>query len=105
MTIQQQYQQTKVIGRAADCAPLIPIGETMIVLMATGNTPIMAWSLYNGFRTLSANIAVEIPEAPHGGTLYRTLFLAGLLLFIATFLLNTVAELVRQRLREKYSQF
>jgi phosphate transport system permease protein len=48
---------------------------------------------------------VEIPEAPHGGTLYRTLFLAGLLLFIATFLLNTVAELVRQRLREKYSQF
>ncbi|OYT21395.1 MAG: ABC transporter permease [Nitrospira sp. UW-LDO-01] len=81
------------------------VGETMIVLMATGNTPIMDWSLFNGFRTLSANIAVEIPEAPHGGTLYRTLFLAGLLLFIATFLLNTVAELVRQRLREKYSQF
>ncbi|MEQ1680457.1 MAG: ABC transporter permease subunit, partial [Nitrospira sp.] len=81
------------------------VGETMIVLMATGNTPIMDWSLFNGFRTLSANIAVEIPEAPYGGTLYRTLFLAGLLLFIATFLLNTVAELVRQRLREKYSQF
>lgn len=81
------------------------IGETMIVLMATGNTPIMDWSLFNGFRTLSANIAVEIPEAPHGGTLYRTLFLAGLLLFVATFLINTVAELVRQRLREKYSQF
>ena len=81
------------------------VGETMIVLMATGNTPIMDWSMFNGFRTLSANIAVEIPEAPHGGTLYRTLFLAGLLLFIATFLLNTVAELVRQRLREKYSQF
>ncbi|MBS0150132.1 MAG: ABC transporter permease subunit [Nitrospira sp.] len=81
------------------------VGETMIVLMATGNTPIMDWSVLNGFRTLSANIAVEIPEAPHGGTLYRTLFLAGLLLFIATFLLNTVAELVRQRLRKKYSQF
>jgi phosphate transport system permease protein len=81
------------------------VGETMIVLMATGNTPIMDWSLFNGFRTLSANIAVEIPEAPHGGTLYRTLFLAGLLLFVATFLLNTVAEVVRQRLREKYSQF
>jgi phosphate transport system permease protein len=78
------------------------VGETMIV---TGNTPIMDWSLFNGFRTLSANIAVEIPEAPHGGTLYRTLFLAGLLLFVATFLLNTVAEVVRQRLREKYSQF
>ena len=81
------------------------VGETMIVLMATGNTPIMDWSIFNGFRTLSANIAVEIPEAPHGGTLYRTLFLAGLLLFVATFLLNTVAELIRQRLREKYSQF
>lgn len=81
------------------------VGETMIVLMATGNTPIMDWSLFNGFRTLSANIAVEIPEAPHGGTLYRTLFLSGLLLFVATFILNTAAELIRQRLRTKYSQF
>jgi len=80
------------------------IGETMIVLMATGNTPIMDWNPFNGFRTLSANIAVEIPEAPHGGTLYRTLFLAALLLFVLTFIINTVAELVRQRLRERYSQ-
>lgn len=80
------------------------IGETMIVLMATGNTPIMDWSPFNGFRTLSANIAVEIPEAPFGGTLYRTLFLAALLLFVFTFVVNTAAELVRQRLRRKYSQ-
>jgi phosphate transport system permease protein len=80
------------------------VGETMIVLMATGNTPIMSWNPFNGFRTLSANIAVEIPEAPHAGTLYRTLFLAGLLLFVITFLVNTVAELVRQRLRERYAQ-
>ena len=80
------------------------VGETMIVLMATGNTPIMSWNPFNGFRTLSANIAVEIPEAPQGGTLYRTLFLAALLLFVMTFLINTVAELVRQRLRERYSQ-
>jgi phosphate transport system permease protein len=80
------------------------VGETMIVLMATGNTPIMDWNPFNGFRTLSANIAVEIPEAPHGGTLYRTLFLAGLLLFIMTFLINTVAEIVRQWLRERYTQ-
>jgi phosphate transport system permease protein len=79
------------------------VGETMIVLMATGNTPIMDWNPFNGFRTLSANIAVEIPEAPHGGTLYRTLFLAGLLLFVMTFLINTVAEIVRQRLRERYT--
>ena len=81
------------------------IGETMIVLMATGNTPIMDWSLFNGFRTLSANIAVEIPEAPEGGTLYRILFLAAVLLFVFTFLINTVAEVIRQRLRTKYSQY
>jgi phosphate transport system permease protein len=78
------------------------IGETMIVLMATGNTPIMDWSPFNGMRTLSANIAVEIPEAPLHGTLYRVLFLAAFLLFIFTFILNTVAELVRQRLRRRY---
>lgn len=80
------------------------VGETMIVLMATGNTPIMDWNPFNGFRTLSANIAVEIPEAPLGGTLYRTLFLAALLLFLVTFVINTVSELVRHRLRERYSK-
>jgi phosphate transport system permease protein len=79
------------------------VGETMIVLMATGNTPLLDWSPFVGFRTLSANIAVEIPEAPHGGTLYRTLFLSALLLFAFTFAANTVAEIVRQRLRERYS--
>jgi phosphate transport system permease protein len=78
------------------------VGETMIVLMATGNTPVLDWSIFNGMRTLSANVAVEIPEAPHGGTLYRTLFLAALLLFAMTFAVNTVAELIRQRLRERY---
>jgi len=81
------------------------VGETMIVLMATGNTPILDWSMFNGFRTLSANIAVEMPEAPQGGTLYRVLFLSGLLLFAFTFVLNTIAEIVRQRLRTKYSRF
>jgi phosphate transport system permease protein len=78
------------------------VGETMIVLMATGNTPVMDWSIFNGFRTLSANVAVEIPEAPEGGTLYRVLFLASALLFLLTFTVNTIAELVRQRLRERY---
>ncbi len=78
------------------------VGETMIVLMATGNTPIMEWSIFNGMRTLSANIAVEIPEAPFGGTLYRVLFFAAAILFAMTFLVNTAAEIVRQRLRKKY---
>ncbi len=78
------------------------IGETMIVLMATGNTPVMDWSLFNGMRTLSANIAVEIPEAPVGGSLYRVLFLSAVLLLVLTSVLNTVAEVVRQHLRKKY---
>jgi phosphate transport system permease protein len=78
------------------------VGETMIVLMATGNTPVMDWSIFNGMRTLSANIAVEIPEAPYGGTLYRVLFLAAALLFTMTFVVNTIAEVIRQRLRERY---
>ena len=79
------------------------IGETMVVLMATGNTPIMDWNLFNGFRALAANIAVEIPEAPLGGTLYRVLFLAALLLFMTTFIVNTIAELIRQKMKKKYS--
>ena len=78
------------------------VGETMIVLMATGNTPIMDWSPFNGFRALSANVAVELPEAPEGGTLFRVLFLAALVLFCLTFAVNTVAEIVRLRLRRRY---
>jgi phosphate transport system permease protein len=78
------------------------VGETMIVLMATGNTPVMEWSIFNGFRALSANIAVELPEAPEGGTLFRVLFLAALLLFCLTFAVNTVAEVIRLRLRRRY---
>ncbi len=78
------------------------VGETMIVLMATGNTPIISPSILNGMRTLSANIAVEIPEAPEGGGLYRILFLSAVLLFAMTFVVNTMAEVVRVRLQKKY---
>lgn len=81
------------------------IGETMIVLMATGNTPIMSWSLFNGLRSLAANIAVEIPEAPLDGTLYRTLFLSAVLLFLFTFIINTIAESMRQKFRKKYGRY
>lgn len=81
------------------------VGETMIVLMATGNTPIIDWNIINGFRSLSANIAVEIPEAPVFGTLYRVLFLSAVLLFIFTFIINTVAEILRQNFRRKYGRF
>lgn len=79
------------------------VGETMIVLMATGNTPIMDINIFEGMRTLAANIAVEIPESEVDSTHYRILFLAALVLFTFTFVFNTIAEVVRQRLRTKYS--
>jgi phosphate transport system permease protein len=81
------------------------VGETMIVFMAGGNVPLLDWSPFNGFRTLAANIAVEMPEAAVGGTLYRVLFLCAVLLFILTFSLNTMAEVVRQHLRKKYGRY
>ena len=77
------------------------VGETMIVLMAAGNTPIMEWNVFNGFRTLSATIAVELPEAVRDSTHYRTLFLAALTLLLMTSVLNTGAELVRLRFRRR----
>jgi phosphate transport system permease protein len=79
------------------------VGETMIVLMATGNTPLLDWNMLEGMRTLSATIAVEMPESDVGSSHYRLLFLAALILFIFTFMLNSLAEVVRQRLRDKYS--
>ena len=81
------------LGRAA--------GETMIVLMATGNTPVMDWNIFGGLRTLSANIAVELPEADRGGTHYRVLFLCGVVLFAITFVVNTSAEIIRQHFRKR----
>ncbi len=77
------------------------VGETMIVLMATGGTPIMDWNMFNGFRTLSAMIAAEAPEAVQGSSIYRTIFFAALTLFMLTFVLNTVAEVVRLRFRRR----
>lgn len=78
------------------------VGETMIVLMATGNTPIMDMNIFEGMRTLAANIAVEMPESEVGSTHYRILFLAAFVLFLFTFVVNTLAEIIRQRLRKKY---
>lgn len=78
------------------------VGETMIVLMATGNTPVMDWNIFQGMRTFAANIAVELPESEVASTHYRILFLAALVLFFITFAFNTIAEVVRQRLRTRY---
>ncbi|TVS01900.1 MAG: ABC transporter permease subunit [Rhodobacteraceae bacterium] len=77
------------------------VGETMIVVMAAGNTPIMEWNIFSGLRTLSATIAIELPEAVRDGTNYRILFLAALTLFVMTFIINTGAELIRQRFRKR----
>ena len=78
------------------------IGETMIVLMATGNTPLMDLNIFQGMRTFAANIAVELPESEVDSSHYRLLFLAALVLFLLTFCFNTGAELIRQRLRARY---
>lgn len=78
------------------------VGETMIVLMATGNTPIMDVNIFEGMRTLAANIAVEMPESEVGSTHFRILFLAAFVLFLFTFCVNTLAETIRQHLRKKF---
>lgn len=78
------------------------VGETMIVLMATGNTPIIDGSIFQGLRAMAANIAIEMPEAVMGSGHYRVLFLTALVLFCFTFLVNTLAESIRLRLRERY---
>ncbi|OIX99486.1 MULTISPECIES: ABC transporter permease subunit [unclassified Pantoea] len=80
------------------------VGETMIVLMATGNTPVSEGGLFAGLRALSANIAIEMPEAAAGSAHYRILFLSALLLLLFTLVINTVAEVIRQRLRRRYGQ-
>ena len=81
------------------------VGETMIVLMATGNTPILDWNPFNGFRTLSANIAVEIPEAPQSAAPSTACCSSPRCCSSSmTFVVNTAAELVRQRLRRKYAE-
>ena len=81
------------------------VGETMIVLMATGNTPVIDWSVFNGMRTMAAAIAVEIPEAAKGDSLYRTLFLTGFMLFVFTLVVNIAASFIGARLRRRYGRF
>ena len=76
-------------------------GETMIVLMVTGNTPIASWGLIDGLRALTANLAIELPEADASSAHYQILFFTACILFLFTFVVNTLAELLRQRLRSR----
>lgn len=77
-------------------------GETMIVLMVTGNTPVANWDLLAGIRALTANLAIELPEADVTSSHYQILFLTALLLFVFTFVINTLAEILRQWVRRNY---
>jgi len=77
------------------------IGETMIVLMASGNASIVSWSLFDSTRTMTATIAAELAETVFGGHHYRMLFLVGALLFVVTFAGNFVADIVIHRLKKR----
>ena len=79
------------------------VGETMIVLMVSGNAPVVDASLFQGLRTFGANIAIELSESSVGGTHFRLLMLSALLLFLLTFLLNTAADIVRRTLRGRHA--
>ncbi len=77
------------------------IGETMVVLMASGNASIMSWTLLDSTRTITATIAAELAETVFGGHHYRILFMIGLLLFAVTFIANLISDLVMHRLKAR----
>jgi len=77
------------------------VGETMAVLMATGHAVAIPTSLVDPIRTLTANIAAELGEAPAKSDHYRVLFLTGILLFIITFAINLIADFVIRGVKGK----
>jgi phosphate transport system permease protein len=77
------------------------VGETMAVLMATGHAVHIPHSVLDSVRTLTANIAAELGEAPAGSDHYRVLFLTGVLLFTITFAVNLVADVVVRGVRRR----
>ncbi len=81
------------IGRA--------IGETMAVLMVTGNAAVMPHSLLEPIRTIPATIAAELGEAPSGGTHYQALFLLGSILFMITLIISISAEMISKQQKNK----
>jgi phosphate transport system permease protein len=78
-------------------------GETMIVLMVTGNTPVADWNILEGLRSMTANLAIELQESNVDSSHFNTLFLTAGILFIFTFIVNTAAEILRNRLRKVYT--
>jgi phosphate transport system permease protein len=80
------------------------IGESMVVLMVSGNTPIIEWNPFSGLRSLAATLATELPEAARGSTHYHSLFFVALILFVFTVIVNSLAEWVRLKFRKNASQ-
>jgi phosphate transport system permease protein len=81
------------IGRA--------IGETMAVLMVTGNAAVIPHSLFEPVRTIPATIAAELGEAPSGGIHYQALFMLGCILFIITMIISVSAEIISKKQQNK----
>ena len=78
------------------------IGETMTVLMATGNAPVISFDMLTSMRTMTATIAIEMGEVPFGSIHYHALFAVGIVLFVITFVINFIADKVMKRFREEY---
>ncbi len=78
------------------------VGETMTVLMATGNATLLHFDFLRSVQTMTAAIAIDFGEVEFGSEHYHVLFLVGLVLFIITFVINFLAEWVTRRYREEY---
>ena len=76
------------------------IGETLTVLMITGNSPILALSPLSPVRTLTATIAAEMGEVVQGSTHYYALFAIGIILFLISFITNSIADNFIQKSRK-----
>ncbi len=76
------------------------IGETMTVLMATGNAPALTFNFFEAVQTMTATIAIELGEVPYNTTQYYALFVIGLVLFVMTFLVNLISDVILQKYQE-----
>ncbi len=76
------------------------IGETMTVLMATGNAPALTFNFMEAVQTMTATIAIELGEVPYNTTHYYSLFVIGFILFVMTFLVNLVSDIILQKYQE-----
>jgi phosphate transport system permease protein len=77
------------------------VGETMIVLMASGNAAIVSGSFADSARTIAATIAAELAEVVFGGSHYTVLFFLGTLLFLTTFCINSLGDWAIRRMKRR----